>query len=189
MSYALKKGTTSKILLVHALDATDLRSGKTGLSSRSPDSSAAYIREGEAHVRRTLSSGGSWANIEPGALLKVDRNLLPGVYQFGVPDEMLAAGAETVTLMLKFPGAVIEPISVHLVAYDPQDADRLGMSALGPEGRRAALRGAFPRLTAKNLATPDEVRQGGKINERETRPSRARRFSCRLRCCPLPRSG
>jgi hypothetical protein len=77
--------------------------------------------------------------------------LLPGVYQFGVPDEMLAAGAETVTLMLKFPGAVIEPISIHLVAYDPQDADRLGMTALGPEGRRAALRGAFPRLTEKEL--------------------------------------
>ena len=30
MSYALKKGTTSKILLVYALDASDMRSGKTG---------------------------------------------------------------------------------------------------------------------------------------------------------------
>jgi hypothetical protein len=49
------------------------------------------------------------------------------------------------------PKAVIEPISIHLVAYDTQDADRLGMAALGPEGRRAALRGAFPRLTAKEL--------------------------------------
>src|SRR4030095_6086236 len=72
-------------------------------------------------------------------------------YQFGVPDEMLAAGAENVTLLLKFPGAMIEPIFIHLVAYDPQDADRLGMAALGPEGRRAALRGAFPRLTEKEL--------------------------------------
>jgi len=54
---------------------------------------------------------------------------------------------------LKFPNAVIEPIFIHLVAYDPQDADRLGMSALGPEGRRAALRGAFPRLTAKELGS------------------------------------
>ena len=85
------------------------------------------------------------------SFVEIDSELLPGVYQFGVPDEMLAAGAETVTLMLKFPGTVIEPISIHLVAYDPQDADRLGMAALGPEGRRAALRGAFPRLTAKEL--------------------------------------
>jgi hypothetical protein len=46
---------------------------------------------------------------------------------------------------------VIEPISIHLVAYDPQDSERLGMTALGPEGRLKALRGAFPRLTANEL--------------------------------------
>ena len=151
MSHALKKGTRSKILLVYALDAADMRSGKTGLSSRTADSSAAYIREGEAHVQRVPLIEGKPGEHRPGSFVEIDSKLLPGVYQFGVPDEMLAAGAETVTLMLKFPGTVIEPISIHLVAYDPQDPDRLGMAALGPEGRRAALRGAFPRLTAKEL--------------------------------------
>jgi hypothetical protein len=151
MSYALKKGTTSKILLIHALEAADLRSGKKGLSSRAGDASAAYIREGEAQVQRIPLVEGKLGEHRAGSFVEVDRKLLPGLYQFGVPDEMLAAGAETVTLMLKFPGAVIEPAFIHLVAYDPQDADRLGMSALGPEGRRAALRGAFPRLTAREL--------------------------------------
>ena len=151
MSYALKKGTRSKILLVYALDAADMRSGKTGLSSRTADSSAAYIREGEAHARGIPLIEGKPGEHRPGSFVEIDSKLLPGVYQFGVPDEMLAAGAETATLMLKFPGTVIEPISIHLVAYDPQDADRLGMAALGPEGRRAALRGAFPRLTAREL--------------------------------------
>jgi hypothetical protein len=94
---------------------------------------------------------GKLGEYKAGSFVEVDRELLPGIYQFGVPDEVLAAGADTVTLMLKFPRAVIEPISIHLVAYDPQDADRLGMASLGPEGRRAALRGAFPRLTAKEL--------------------------------------
>ena len=102
-------------------------------------------------MRRIPLVDGKLGEHRAGSFVEIDSKLLPGVYQFGVPDEMLAAGAETVTLMLKFPGAVIEPISIHLVAYDPQDADRLGMSALGPEGRRAALRGAFPRLTAKEL--------------------------------------
>ncbi len=147
MSYALKKGIRSKILLVYALDATDLRSGKTGLRAQTPESSAAYIREGESIVRRTPLVEGKLGEHRAGSFVEVDSKLLPGVYQFGVPDEMLAAGAETVTLMLKFAGAVIEPISVHLVAYDPQDAERLGMTALGPEGRINALRGAFPRLT------------------------------------------
>jgi len=147
MSYALKKGTTSKILLVYALDATDMRFGKTGLSSQTADSSAAYIREGEAQVRRIPLVEGKLGEHRAGSFVEIDSNLLPGVYQFGLPDEMLAAGAETVSLVLKFPGAVIEPISIHLVAYDPQDAERLGMTALGPEGRINALRGAFPRLT------------------------------------------
>ncbi len=170
MSYALKKGTTSKILLVYALDATDMRSGKTGLSSQTPDSSAAYIREGEAQVQRIPLVEGKLGEHRAGSFVEIDSKLLPGVYQFGVPDEMLAAGAETVTLMLKFPGAVIEPISIHLVAYDPQDADRLGMSALGPEGRRAALRGAFPRLTAKELGDAlMEVKQVGNMAQAAAR--------------------
>jgi hypothetical protein len=151
MSYALKKGTTSKILLVYALDTADTRSGKTGLNSQTADCSAAYIREGEAQVARIPLVEGKLGEHRAGSFVEIDSKLLPGVYQFGVPNEMLAPGAETVTLMLKFPGAVIEPISIHLVAYDPQDADRLGMTALGPEGRRAALRGAFPRLTEKEL--------------------------------------
>src|SRR5204862_4969412 len=149
MSYALKKGTTSKMLLVYALDAADMRSGKTGVSSQTPDSSAAYIREGESQVRRIALVEGKLGEHRAGSFVEIDSKLLPGVYQFGVPDEMLAAGAETVTLMLNFPGAVIEPIFIHLVAYDPQDADRLGMAALGPEGRRAALRGASPPLASK----------------------------------------
>ena len=134
-------------MLVFALDATDLRSGKTGLSAQTPEGSAAYIREGESIVRRTPLVEGKLGEHRAGSFVEVDSRLLPGVYQFGVPDEMLAAGAETVTLMLKFAGAVIEPISIHLVAYDPQDAERLGMTALGPEGRINARRGAFPRLT------------------------------------------
>ncbi len=151
MSYALKKGNTSKMLLVYALDAADLRSGKTGLNFRAADASAAFVREGEAAVWPIALVAGRLGEYQAGSFVEVDGQALPGIYQFGVPDEMLAAGAESVTLMLIFPGAVIEPISIHLVAYDPQDADRLGMSALGPEGRRAALRGAFPRLTAKEL--------------------------------------
>ncbi len=151
MSYALKKGTTSKMLLVYALDANDMRSGKTGLNSQTAESSAAYIREGEAQVRRIPLVEGKLGAHQAGSFIEIDGKLLPGVYQFSVPNEMLASGAETVTLMLKFPGTVIDPISIHLVAYDPQDAERLGMAALGPEGRLNALRGAFPRLTAKEL--------------------------------------
>src|SRR5262249_19222913 len=103
MSYALKKGTTSKILLVYALDAADMQSGKMGLKSGTPDSSAAYIREREAQVRRIPLSDGKIGEHRAGSFVEIDSKLLPGVYQFGVPDEMICAGAETATLRLEFP--------------------------------------------------------------------------------------
>src|SRR6266480_1308631 len=101
MSYALKKGTTSKILLVYAIDAADMRSGKTGLSSKTPDSSAAYIREGETPVRRIPLVERKVGEQQVGSFVEIDNKLVPGVYQFCGPGEMLSAGAETVTLMLK----------------------------------------------------------------------------------------
>ena len=52
---------------------------------------------------------------------------------------------------LRFAGAIVEPIHISLVAYDPQDEAQMGMTALTPEGRIAALRGAFPRVAAREL--------------------------------------
>jgi len=75
MSYALKKGTTSKILLVYAIDAADMRSGKTGLSSKTPDSSAAYIREGETQVRRIPLVEGKVGEHRAGSFVEIDNKL------------------------------------------------------------------------------------------------------------------
>ena len=151
MCHTLKKGTTSKLLLIRALDAGDVGVGKTGLSDRTPGIYAAYIRSGEGQASAVPLSPGEVGQYSTGSFVEVDSHLLPGVYQLSVPNAALAAGADEVTLAINAPGAVIEPVTISLVAYDPQDSNRLGMSALGPEGRIAALRGAFPRLTAKEL--------------------------------------
>ncbi len=154
MCHTIKKGTTSKLLLLYARDPGDGRTGKTGLRHNDPGASAAYIREGAAQARSISLSAGRLGEHRAGSFVEVHRRLLPGVYQFGVPDEMLAENADTVILAVRFADAAIEPVEINLVAYDPQDADRLGMAAIGPEGRIAALRGAFPRLTTREL---DEV--------------------------------
>jgi hypothetical protein len=157
MSYVVKKGTTSRLLAFAARNASDDRSAKTGLSHETPGASAAFVREGEAEVRRVSLVGGRLGEFRPGGFVEVDPDLMPGVYQFGLPDDVLAPGSESALLILRFPGTVIDPIEIALVAYDPQDEDRLGMSAIGPEGRIAALRGAFPRLTARELADDGEA--------------------------------
>lgn len=152
--YTIKQWTVAKLLLIYARDAADGQSGKRGLRPDTPGATAAYIRESECQAHAIPLVPGEVGAHRPGGFVEVDPELLPGVYQFGVPDELLAPNAETVLLALEFPGAVIEPIEIDLVAYDPQDADRLGMAALVPERRIAALRGAFPRLSTREL---DEV--------------------------------
>ena len=157
MCQTIKRGTTSKRMLLIAAFAQDGRTGKTGLRHDSPGASAAFVREGESARRFTLSAGviGSY---QTGSFVEVDAEHMPGVYQLGVPDEVLAEGAESAVLMIRFEGAHIEPVVIALVAYDPQDSQRLGMSALGPEGRVNALRGAFPRLTAQEQTLAEALK-------------------------------
>ena len=150
MCQTVKKGTTAKLLLLYARDPADRRTGKTGLRHDAPGVSAAYVREEESQARSIPLTQGTLGVHQAGGFAEVDPDLMPGVYQFGVPDELLAGDADTAMLLLRFPGAVVDPVEINLVAYDPQDEERLGMTAIGRDGRIAALRGAFPRL-AKEL--------------------------------------
>ena len=151
MSYTLKKGTTSRMILLDVRDAAQERTSMTGLSHATSGASAAYVREGASVVNRISLCPGVLGTYKSGGFVEVDPVLMPGVYQLGVPDAAFEPGADTVLLVVTFPGVRIDPIEINLVAYDPQDEQRLGMTALGPEGRIAALRGAFPRLTAREL--------------------------------------
>ena len=150
MCHTVKKGTTAKLLLVYARDAADPRTGMVGLRHDAKGASAACVRENEPQARNIPLTQGTLGAHRAGGFTEVNPDVMPGVYQLGVPDELLAENADTVMLVLRFPGAIIDPVEISLVAYDPQDEERLGMSAIGREGRIAALRGAFPRL-AKEL--------------------------------------
>ena len=150
-TYTMKAGTKSKLLLVYAT-STDGTSGKTGLTKNLSAGSAAYIREGEstAHgVPIVEGRVGEWAS---GALTEVNPELLPGVYQFGAPDEMVAEGSARAVLLIRFPDTVIKPVEIHLVAYDPQDAERIGVWSLAGHKRHEFLRQALPRFTEMELA-------------------------------------
>jgi hypothetical protein len=151
MCYVVKKGTTSRMILVEARESAPGSGPMRGLSHQTRGASAAYLREGERNAQRFDLTAGSLGVYAPGSFVEAEPDLMPGVYQLGVPDTVFASGADSAILVVSFPGARIEPVEISLVAYDPQDQQRLGMSSLGPEGRIAALRGAFPRLTAREL--------------------------------------
>jgi hypothetical protein len=149
--HTIKAGTTSKVLLVHGRSREGDGEGARGLRHDTPGASAAFIREGEPEPHRLALVHGRLGEHAPGSFVEVDAELLPGVYQFGPPDEMLASGSTRAVLMLRFPGAVFDPVEVALVAYDPQDDWCMGVEGLANRRRHEFLRRALPRLTEMEL--------------------------------------
>jgi hypothetical protein len=155
-NYTMKAGTKSKLLLVYATSA-DGSSGKTGLTKNLSAGTAAYIREGDSTARQVPIVEGKVGKWEAGALAEVDPELLPGVYQFGAPDEMVAEGSARAVLLLRFPDTAIRPVEINLVAYDPQDSERIGVWSLAGHKRHEFLRQALPKFTKMELALGEEA--------------------------------
>lgn len=155
-AYTMKAGTKSKLLLVYAMSA-DGTSGEAGVARNLSAGSAAYIREGDSaacNVPIVKGRVGEWG---AGAFAEVDPDLLPGVYQFGAPDEMIAEGSARAVLLIRFPNTVIKPVEINLVAYDPQDAERIGVWSLAGHKRHEFLRQALPRFTEMELALGEQA--------------------------------
>jgi hypothetical protein len=155
-AYTMKAGTKAKLLLIYATSA-DGTSGKTGLARNLSAGSAAYIREGDSAARHVPIVGGRVGEWGAGAFAEVNPELLPGVYQFGAPDEMIAKGSARAVLLIRFPDAVIKPVEINLVAYDPQDAERIGVWSLAGHKRHEFLRQALPRFTEMELALGEQA--------------------------------
>jgi hypothetical protein len=155
-AYTMKAGTKSKLLLVYASSAENA-SGKTGLVRNLSAGSAAYIREGDSAAHRIPMVQGRVGKWGSGAIAEVDPDLLPGVYQFGAPDEMIAEGSARAVLLIRFPDAMVKPVEINLVAYDPQDAERIGVWSLAGHKRHEFLRQALPRFTEMELALGEQA--------------------------------
>ena len=126
-NYTMKAGTKSKLLLVYATSA-ESTSGKTGLARNLSAASAAYIREGDSTAHRVPIVQGRVGEWGSGALAEVDPELLPGLYQFGAPDEMLAEGSARAVLLDSF----------------SRDGDQAGRNQ--PRRIRPPGRGAYRRV-------------------------------------------
>ncbi|HEX9410747.1 MAG TPA: hypothetical protein VF986_03510 [Actinomycetota bacterium] len=147
-TYTIRHGSTGRVLMLQALR---IEGGPAmGLLHDSPGATAAFVREGEPPVSVALAPGSREHHV-PGGFLEIDRALLPGVYAFGAPDQLLAPGSPHAVLMIRFDEALIETVEIELVAFDPLDPVRLGMDSLSPEWRVRALQGAFPKLAAEEM--------------------------------------
>jgi hypothetical protein len=147
-SYTISQGSPARSLI---LQARSIEGGPAvGLRHDSPGAAAAFVREGERPVVVRLVAGNRDSHV-PGSFLEIDPDLLPGVYVFDVPDELIAEGSPHALLLIRFDDAAVEPVEIELVAFDPLDPVRLGMDALSPEWRVRALQGAFPKLSEEEM--------------------------------------
>jgi hypothetical protein len=127
----VKAGSTSRLEHVFILDSTSTTgAGKTGLTNASV--TAFYFRPGDTSTTGraiTLSAGtlGTWSS---GGFIQVSATDMPGLYEIGIPNAIFAAGANHAVVMIKGTGIAPVLLEYDLVAYDPLDGVRLGLTAL-----------------------------------------------------------
>ncbi len=146
-SYTIRRGSPGRALLVYARDGEG--AGAEGLDTQSAE--VAYVRDTDPTAHRVDA---------PEVLSEVDGSLVPGVYRLDLPDTALASGASRVVVVVRHPDARFDPVDIDLVGFDPLDSVRLGMTALGPEERITALRGAFPRLAEMEMREREAIEGG-----------------------------
>jgi hypothetical protein len=134
MKILVKAGSTSRRIAIFIADSSSTTgAGLPGLTSGSTGLVCYYWREDQGNAGATqlaLAAGtrGTWSS---GGFVEKDAANMPGWYELGLSDAAIAGGAKWVTLLLKGATNMAPlPIEIQLVAYDPDDAVRLGLSAL-----------------------------------------------------------
>lgn len=143
-TYTMQKGSTGRSVLAYATDAGG--SPVRGLAHE--DVRAAFVRDdgSTGEIALVVGASDAWA---PGGFVEIDADLVPGIYRLGIPDDVLATGATRVAVVLRAADARFEPFDIDLVAFDPQDVDRIGMESLAFEQRLKCLTTAFPLLAVE----------------------------------------
>ncbi len=129
MKLALTPGTTSQIVHVFIQDSTvTTGAGKTALIHS--DITAYYVRAAgtlTAMTMETISTLGTWASSGDNYLgfkLMHDTNA-PGLYELHLPNNILAAGANQVTIQLRATGAAPCNLEIQLIVI-PANITQIG---------------------------------------------------------------
>lgn len=107
--------------------------GLTGVAYNTSGLTWYYWREdtgnsGGVSVTLTTATRGTWTS---GGFKEIDASNLPGFYEIGIPNAVLASGASWAVLTLRgVTNMVPVKIELQLVGYDPNDGERLGLTAL-----------------------------------------------------------
>lgn len=153
---SIKKGSTDQSVVVRIL-ATD-GTPKTDVAYNSSGIDLWYRREGavKTSITEATLSALDDAHSDGGVL-----HIGDGYYRLDLPDAAVASGSNGVMVGGAVTGGVIIGTDVPLVDYDPQDAVRLGLTALPNAAADAA--GGLPISDAGGLDLDAQI--GTKIND------------------------
>lgn len=130
MMLIVQTGATSVRLQVFLADATvTTGAGKTGLTNASV--TAYYFRDGDTTATvHTLVAGtvGTWSS---GGFKEIDATNMPGWYELDIFNAVFANTVRQANVMVKATGTIV-PVNIQfqLVPWNPQDAVRLGLTAI-----------------------------------------------------------
>lgn len=142
MKQIVKAGRTSKSVFIFVPQPGG--AGLTGLAYNTSGVSCRYIRSGQAassSITLADMTVGTWVS---GGFKEVSALTMPGVYEFGIPDACLAAGADSVIIHFQFGNQAGDHVKleIQLVSVDLMDAVRFGLTAL--PNANAGANGGLP---------------------------------------------
>ncbi len=154
MKLDIEPGTTSKRIGIFMLDSSKTDgSGLAALTFASGSLTWHYWREDHGNVAATsvtlaTMTRGTWAT---GGFIEKDATNMPGLYELGVPDAVLAKGAKWAIMVLKG-AANMAPVTIEL-QLSQEDIDGLTLV----EAQRVILAGMAGKLSGA-LTTNVKVR-------------------------------
>lgn len=120
MKLLITKATTSKTQLIFVQDSSSTTgAGLTGLTSASSGLTAYYYREeaGTGATAISLVAAGALGTWESGGFFEVDSTNMPGWYEVGIPNAVLATAADFAGIQLK--GATnMAPVNIEIQLTD-----------------------------------------------------------------------
>lgn len=145
MSLVIKAGTTNVSVTIRIIDSTD-GTPETGVVWNTAGIDMQYRREGAASTAITEATLSALTDAHSdGGFLHIGN----GYYRLDLPDAAVAAGATGVLVHGTVTGMVVIGEYIQLVAYDPFDSVRMGMTALPNAAADAA--GGLPISDAGGL--------------------------------------
>ncbi len=142
MDRIIKGGTADVSIDVYIIDETT-GIPETGVVFNEAGIDLKYRREGAAVVAIVEVDLATPLLTDPhldGGFLEIGN----GVYRFDLPDAVCAAGVKHVTVFGTITGMIVLPVEIQLVAFDPDDTVRLGLTSL-PNAAAEAAGGLYTR--------------------------------------------